>query len=327
MANQRSLLFSLGLALLVWLAWYVLAGGTRVLDVVAEYWPMSLTMVFGSFIAGATSEGGGAVAFPVFTKLLSVSPADARVFSLAIQSVGMTAASLVIIVMRVQVDWRTIRWASAGGVAGIAAGAAWLAPVLPAALVKMLFTVLVTSLAVVLYVMNRYPREFHAVVPVAGWNERRILLLTGFCGGLLSGIVGNGIDIVTFSVMVLLFRVSEKVATPTSVILMAFNALVGFMLHLLWLQGFNAQVQAWWLASIPVVVVGAPLGAMLCSRLDRHVIAWLLIVLIMIELLSSLWIIPLTPLVGSSSLLALTLFLAIYWRLYHNRRYLPPGKR
>jgi uncharacterized membrane protein YfcA len=326
MANRRSLLFSLGLAMLVWLTWYLVAGGTRVLDVVAEYWPMSLTMVFGSFIAGATSEGGGAVAFPVFTKLLAVSPADARVFSLAIQSVGMTAATLVIIVMRVQVDWRTIRWASLGGVAGIVVGAVWLAPVLPPALVKMLFTVLVTSLAVVLYVMNRCPREFHATVPVEGWTERRILLLAGFCGGLLSGIVGNGIDIITFSVMVLLFRVSEKVATPTSVILMACNALAGFLLHLLWLGGFSGQVQAWWLASIPVVVVGAPFGAMVCSRLDRHVIAWVLIVLIMIELLSSLWIIPMTPLVGMVSLAALSLFLAVYWRMYHNRRYLPPGQ-
>jgi uncharacterized membrane protein YfcA len=44
-------------------------------------------------------------------------------------------------------------------------------------------------------------------------------------GGLMSGLVG--IDIVTFSVMVLLFRISEKIATPTSVILMALNAVIG----------------------------------------------------------------------------------------------------
>ena len=30
-----------------------------------ELWFMSVTMVFGSFIAGASAEGGGAVAFPV----------------------------------------------------------------------------------------------------------------------------------------------------------------------------------------------------------------------------------------------------------------------
>jgi uncharacterized membrane protein YfcA len=33
---------------------------------------MTLTMVFGSFIAGSTSEGGAAVAFPVLTLLFKV---------------------------------------------------------------------------------------------------------------------------------------------------------------------------------------------------------------------------------------------------------------
>lgn len=55
----------------------------------------------------------------------------------------------------------------------------------------------------------------------------------------MSGLVGNGIDIITFSVMVLLFRLSEKIATPTSVILMAINALVGFALHALVIGNFT----------------------------------------------------------------------------------------
>ena len=35
-----------------------------------------------------TSEGGGAVAFPVMTLLLKISPTIARDFSLMVQSVG-----------------------------------------------------------------------------------------------------------------------------------------------------------------------------------------------------------------------------------------------
>ena len=38
-----------------------------------------------------TSEGGGAVAFPVMTLALGIPPAVARDFSLMIQSCGMTA--------------------------------------------------------------------------------------------------------------------------------------------------------------------------------------------------------------------------------------------
>ncbi|OAD19453.1 Permease [Candidatus Thiomargarita nelsonii] len=53
-------------------------------------------MIFGSMIAGGTAMGGGAVAFPVFTKILDITPHDAKVFSLAIQGIGMTAASVTI---------------------------------------------------------------------------------------------------------------------------------------------------------------------------------------------------------------------------------------
>ncbi|MFT5200306.1 MAG: putative membrane protein YfcA, partial [Planctomycetota bacterium] len=47
---------------------------------------MSLTMAVGSFIAGATSEGGGAVAFPVMTLGFKIAPDVARDFSLLIQT-------------------------------------------------------------------------------------------------------------------------------------------------------------------------------------------------------------------------------------------------
>jgi hypothetical protein len=57
---------------------------------------MTLTMVAGSFVAGVSSEGGGAVAYPVMTLVFEIEPAVARNFSLAIQSVGMTAAALYI---------------------------------------------------------------------------------------------------------------------------------------------------------------------------------------------------------------------------------------
>ena len=49
---------------------------------------LSITMIFGASIAGMTSEGGGAVAFPVMTLALGIKPAVARDFSLMIQSCG-----------------------------------------------------------------------------------------------------------------------------------------------------------------------------------------------------------------------------------------------
>jgi uncharacterized protein len=312
--------FSLIIAAIVWIAWFFLAGPTP-FHYIQNHWEISVTMVFGSLIAGGTSEGGGAVAFPVFTKLLQISPMDAKIFSLAIQSVGMTAASLVIIYMGIKVEWRVIRWASLGGLLGIVLSSLLLAPILSAPILKMSFTAMITSFAITLLALNYNERFCHLRLPRFGAYERTLFLGAGFLGGMMSGLVGNGIDIITFSFMVLLFHLNEKIATPTSVILMAINALIGFALHFFIVGGFTPEVQAWWLAAIPVVVVGAPVGAMICSRLNRMTIVWILIALIVVELLTSLWLIPLTPAVIMISLTTFILFSSIYFWMYRHPHY------
>ena len=45
-------------------------------------------MIVGATVGGMTSEGGGAVAFPVMTLALGIQPSIARDFSLMIQSCG-----------------------------------------------------------------------------------------------------------------------------------------------------------------------------------------------------------------------------------------------
>ncbi len=54
-----------------------------------------------------------------------------------------------------------------------------------------------------------------------------VLIATGFVGGIFSSFAGSGLDICSFSVITLLFRVTEKTATPTSVVLMAGNTVIG----------------------------------------------------------------------------------------------------
>ncbi len=280
-------------------------------------------MVFGSFIAGATSEGGGAIAFPVFTKVLHISAADARVFSLAIQSVGMVAASFSIIIMRVAVAWPVVLWASVGGVLGICVGIFAISPFLSAALIKMLFTSMIVSFALTLALLNWKQRLYNDGLLVLGLGGKWIFLSAGFLGGVMSGLLGNGIDIICFSVMVLLFRLTEKVATPTSVILMALNSVVGFSLHLLMTGDFTPQVEQYWLAAVPIVVFGAPVGAYCCTRLNNKTIAVLLIVLIFIELVSSLLLISLTAEIIAISLLVFCLFSTIYYQMFRAKVFLP----
>ncbi|MDF1582935.1 MAG: hypothetical protein RQ733_12770 [Methyloprofundus sp.] len=66
----------------------------------------------------------------------------------------------------------------------------------------------------------------------------------------------------------------------------AYNSWVGVLVCLFFLDGINEEVQTYWLAAVPVVVVGASLGAFFCSRMHHLHIRYLLIALIFIELLS-----------------------------------------
>ena len=320
--SQHFIWISLLVAIFVWTVWLTIIGPSRAFSNLIVNWEAAVTMIFGSMVAGGTSMGGGAVAFPVFTKVLHVPPHEAKVFSLAIQSIGMSAASLNIVAMNTKVEWRFIRWASLGGIPGIIVGSMFLAPVLPSDLIKFSFTMMVSSFGVVLLALNRTKRRKNLAIPSWGKRERIISLVGGLWGGIVSGLVGSGMDICGFSIMVLLFGLCEKVSTPTSVILMAINAVVGFGLEKYVLGSFTEPVVSYWQAAVPVVVVGAPVGAMLCTLLRRKTIVRILIGLIFIELISSLLLIPLNATLIYFSLFTFILFTSIYYWMYRTKCYI-----
>ena len=319
--SQHFIGVSIFVAIAVWTVSLTLTGPSRALSNLIANWEAAVTMIFGSMVAGGTSMGGGAIAFPVFTKVLHVPPNEAKVFSLAIQSVGMSAASLTIVAMKTKVEWRFIRWASLGGVPGIILGSVFLAPVLPPDVIKFSFTMMVGSFGLVLFALNRTRRRRNLAIPSWGKREQVFSLVAGLWGGIVGGLVGSGMDIVGFSIMLLLFGLCEKVSTPTSVILMAINAVVGFILHQYFVGDFVEPVTNYWLAAVPVVVVGAPTGAILCNLMKRKTIARMLIGLIFIELVSSFLLIPLNAKLLCYSLFVFTIFSSIYYWMYKSKIY------
>lgn len=319
--SQPFIRVSLLVVSIVWTLWLILAGPDRALSSLIANWRAAVTMIFGSVVAGGTSMGGGAVAFPVFTKVLHVPPQEAKVFSLAIQSIGMSAASLTIVAMKTKVEWRFIRWASLGGIPGVAIGAMWLSPILPSNFIKFSFTMMVSSFGVVLLALNKTKARKNITVPIWGKRERIISVLAGIWGGIVSGLVGSGMDIFGFSVLVLLFGLCEKVSTATSVISMAINAVIGFGFEKYVIDSFSEPVVSYWLAAVPIVVVGAPFGAMLCSWLKRETITRIVLGLISIELVTSLSLIALNVTLVYFSLFVFALFSAIYYWMYKNRIY------
>ena len=279
---------------------------------VGQYWAYSLTMMVGSLVAGGTSMGGGAVAFPVLTKLLQVSPENARLFSLSIQTLGMGASTLTIVALRLPVIWPLIRWVSVGGLLGQILGTFYLASIIPSNSIRMLFTTLACGFAISLIRTQEKDKYCHYKQPIWGLREKIIILVTGIIGGCFSALVGSGIDIVSFSVMVLLFRLCKKISTATSVIVMAFNAAIGFALHLFIVGDFIGPVVDYWLAAVPVVVIGAPLGAILCSYLTSNTIVRILLGLITVEFISSILLVPLNSKLIVTSFVTLLFTTRIY---------------
>ena len=291
---------------------------------------MSATMAVGSFIAGSTSEGGGAVAFPVMTLMFGIKPAVAKDFSLMIQSVGMTAAAIAIFVNGIVIEPRAILFSSLGGALGMLVSLEFIAPFLPPVITKLFFVTLWLSFGMALLWMNR-DRQRVLNRRISGFKRQDMvaLIAVGVVGGMVSGITGSGLDILTFALLVMAFRLDEKIATPTSVVLMAGNALVGFG----WRFFFNSapiltETWSYWWVSVPVVVIGAPLGARFIATRSNRFVVNLLLISVTLQFGAALLILPLTPNLilfsAATFLVGLSFFSAMafggYQRLLSNRQ-------
>ncbi|CAK5081520.1 unnamed protein product [Meloidogyne enterolobii] len=148
---------------------------------------MPLTMVVGSIIAGMTSEGGGAVAFPVMIFILHTKPHTARDFSIMIQAIGMTMAFFVIIFMRIQIEWRAIIFGTIGAIPGALIGFTLIEPLFNPQTEKMLFVSIWSSFAISLWILNceKKRKTFNTIENFCFW-KCIILILTGFIGAINS---------------------------------------------------------------------------------------------------------------------------------------------
>ncbi|XP_064644275.1 uncharacterized protein LOC135498055 [Lineus longissimus] len=266
-------------------------------------YPMSITMIGGSIIAGMTSEGGGSVAFPVMTLVLNVNPTIARDFSLMIQSFGMTCAAFSIIFMQIQLEWYSIIFCSIGGIFGMIFGFHVVDAAMTGPQKKMYFVSIWFAFAFALFLLNwNYKRTTFKTIPNMNWWRIEVLVCTGFVGGICSAFSGNGLDVSSFCVLTLLFRVTEKVATPTSVVLMAIGTTFGFFWREV-IMDKGPDMLAWdYLAvCIPVVVLGAPFGAVLGSHFHRLVLAAWVYASDLVALLGGFILVKQTPMLAGVS--------------------------
>lgn len=278
----------------------------------SDYWPSALTMIFGSFVAGVTPLGGGAVAFPVFTKVLDINALDSKYFSLLIQSVGMSFASLFLISRRAVILWRPLVYCLPLSCV-----------VIPVTLysglhnndwIKFAFSEFILLTACVIWLcqhsvqQKKHPLE----------NKVPFLILSSVIGSFLSASIGSGSDVVMFFMLVFILKYPLKQAIPTTVLLMAFNALnaSAWILYLKPLQLSEFVINSWWAAAL-VVAIGAPFGAWILLIIRESILRKLIYIIIIFELSTTVFIakLPLAfnlTLIISSLLVLATIFINLH---------------
>jgi uncharacterized membrane protein YfcA len=307
--RARWWIYPVALALL-WASWIACMFARSAWPLYATRWPMALTMVLGSFIAGSTPIGGGAIAYPVFTKLLAIPSREAALFGLMIQSVGMSMAALFIVSRGLRFDRRVLGAALLGAIPGVVLGLAFVR--LPAHVPRLGFTCLLLIFGVV-WATVRYRRPEPSPVSELAWRPSDTLRvsLTGLLGGVIASSIGSGPEMLCFMVMTLGYRLEPRVAVPTAVMIMAATSVVGFAVRLLQPQPIGV-VWEYWAVAVPIVVVGAPLGAWVASKVPASVISTLVLTLIGAEVLSTALLVPLALVdlawIGAVGVLALLWF-------------------
>ncbi len=260
---------------LVWLtafygSWFGIVVSGNYWSLLQEHYGIAVAMAFGSYVAGSTPMGGGTVGFPILVLLFHEPATLGRDFSFAVQSVGMTSASLYILCTRQKLEWVLLRWALLGSLLGTPLGIAFLAPMVSGTVVKVAFAVTWASFGVL---HLRRTNDICANIgetPAAHRFDRNVGFMVGLlAGATVASVTGVGIDMILYAVMVLLMRADLKVAIPSSVIIMAFTSLIGLFTKICF-TGVSPGVWENWLAAAPVVALGAPLGAYIVSRIGRR---------------------------------------------------------
>ena len=248
--------------------WVVVISAWHYWGVVGGHWPMSLVMILGSLVAGSTPMGGGTVAFPILVLVFGQPASNARNFALIIQGVGMTSAMLFIIGRKVALPVRVLVGSTGGAAVGFGVGTFLIAPHVQGSLVKLLFSCVWMSFGLLTLAKNTEICGLKGKGPGDTVSAELIGLGAGLVGGVMASMIGVGVEMAVYTVMVLVFRADLKIAIPTAVSAAALASVQGAVLHG-YMGDIDQQSIYNWLAATPIVIFGAPLGTWLVSVLPR----------------------------------------------------------
>jgi uncharacterized membrane protein YfcA len=299
--------------------WVVLMFGFGFAPEVIKQWPMSLVMILGSLVAGSTPMGGGAVSFPFLVLWLGIPPHIARDFGLVIQALGMTSAMIFILCRRTPIQGRVLLWTIAGAAAGMLVGTVAIAPRVPPNFVKLTFACMWMSFALLTIAKNREFCSITGVRFIDSWTAARTGLCVGLLGGAVASIIGLGVEMALYTVLVLLYRCDLKIAVPTAVSGMAVTSVMGVAVHL-WVGDIPRDVTMKFLAAGPLVIFGAPIGTYIVSVIPRIRTLYVVSFLCVLQFFWTLKSLERTRAEWIFVALAMTLATAVFYFMYRRGR-------
>ena len=281
---------------------------------------MAVAMLFGSYVAGSTPMGGGAVGFPVLVLLMDLPATLGRDFSFAVQAVGMTSASFFILCKKSELEWPMLRAALPGALLGTPLGILYVAPLATDLFIKLLFAAMWCSFGLLHLRRMKEITSYVGMTPHDVAFDHKVGFIVGFLGSLtVASITGVGVDMTIYMVLVLWCHADLKIAIPTSVVLMAFTSVVGIITKLL-LGSIQPGTFENWLAAAPIVAIGAPFGVMVVNLIGRRPTLLIVSVLCVLQFF---WTLvhekqSLTAWNLGATLLGLVLFLLVFQEMYRH---------
>jgi uncharacterized membrane protein YfcA len=263
---------------------------------VFTFWPASVAMVLGSFIAGSTPLGGGVVAFPVSVLVLEFTPTESRDASLLVQSVGMNAAAFLLFITKRDLLHSgfiiiNILFGSLGMLFGLTY------PVSGEA-INLIYTVGVFEFGILYFYKNKYassdddahqsPSSQLGHVPKSVYAG---MVVAALLGGFLTAKVGSGSDIMLYAYGVFVWNkmvpsrfLSDNHLTASSVVVMGAMSGLTAVTRALSPEGFTSRVIYTWGAMAFVVVMGAPVGSLVLTPTSVPYLRMMFYVLAVVQL-------------------------------------------